>query len=278
MTSNHVRGLAALVVTSILWSMGGLFIKIVPFDALTVAGCRSALACIVLLAWMRRPQPTWSLPQWGGIVAYAATVILFVMATKRTTAANAILLQYTAPVWVALFSSAMTGERLRRADVATVAAVCCGMAVFFADRLSPGMMEGNLLAVASGIAFAMLALCMRAQRGVATGETILFGNILAAVVCLPFLSFAGATPYAYLGLAALGFIQLGISYVLYAWALRHVTALEAVLVTVLEPLLNPVWVALATGETPSPLSMIGGLVVLSAVLLRARFTRAAATS
>jgi drug/metabolite transporter (DMT)-like permease len=278
MTSLHRRGLAALVLTSVLWSMGGLFIKTVPFDALTVAGSRSALACIVLLVWMRRPRPTWSPAQCGGIVAYAATVILFVMATKRTTAANAILLQYTAPIWVALFSAAITGERLRRADVATVAAVCAGMAIFFADRISPGMLEGNLLAVASGIAFAMLALCMRAQRGTSTGETILLGNVLAAAICLPFLSFQGATPMAFLGLAALGFVQLGISYVLYAWALRHVTALEAVLVTILEPLLNPVWVALATGETPSPLSMAGGLVVLSAVLLRARFSQATEAS
>jgi len=122
--------------------------------------------------------------------------------------------------------------------------------------------------VLSGIAFAFVALCMRAQRGVATTETIVIGNILTALVCLPFSSFSGADSMAWVYLVALGVVQLGISYMLYSWALAHVTALEAILITVLEPLLNPVWVLLGTGETPSSYAAIGGVIVVGSVVAR----------
>jgi len=268
----HRRGLLTLVLVSILWSTGGVLIKSVPLSELTVAGSRSAIAALVLLLWLRRPRPTWSAAQIGGIVAYAATVTLFVIATKLTSAANAILLQYTAPVWVLMLSVLVTKEKVRRIDIATVVCVMGGMAVFFFDKLEGSALTGTIVAVLSGVAFAFVALCMRAQRGASTGETILFGNVLTALVCLPFASFGGADAQAWIGLAALGVVQLGVSYVLYSWALRHVTALEAILITVLEPLLNPVWVLLVTGERPSIYASIGGAVVVGSVLARSVWT------
>ncbi len=264
----HRRAVGALVLTSLLWSTGGLLIKSVPLTGVTIAGTRSAIAAIVMWLWLRRLRPTWSPAQFGGIVAYAATVTLFVTATKLTSAANAILLQYTAPIWVALLSAAITRERLRWYDVVTVAAVMSGMVVFFVDKLEGPALTGTFVAVLSGIAFAFVALCMRAQRGVATTETIVIGNILTALVCLPFSSFSGADSMAWVYLVALGVVQLGISYMLYSWALAHVTALEAILITVLEPLLNPVWVLLGTGETPSSYAAIGGVIVVGSVVAR----------
>lgn len=264
----HRRAVGALVLTSLLWSTGGLLIKSVPLTGVTIAGTRSAIAAIVMWLWLRRLRPTWSPAQFGGIVAYAATVTLFVTATKLTSAANAILLQYTAPIWVALLSAAITRERLRWYDVVTVAAVMSGMVVFFVDKLEGPALTGTFVAVLSGIAFAFVALCMRAQRGVATTETIVIGNILTALVCLPFSSFSGADSMAWVYLVALGVVQLGISYMLYSWALAHVTALEAILITVLEPLLNPVWVLLGTGETPSTYAAIGGVIVVGSVVAR----------
>ncbi|MGA0046335.1 MAG: EamA family transporter, partial [Candidatus Kapaibacteriota bacterium] len=131
-----------------------------------------------------------------------------------------------------------------------------------------GSLTGNMIAVASGVAFAGVALFMRAQRGTSTTESILLGNVLTAVVCLPFLSPFPLTLPVMANLLALGVLQLGVSYLLYSWALKHVSALEAILLTTLEPLLNPVWVTLFHGETPSVLSMVGGSIVVGAVVLR----------
>ncbi len=272
MTSRHGQALLALIVCALLWSTGGMLIKTIPLSPLAIAGSRSAIAALVMLAWHmmreRAFRPSWTIAQIGSIISYALTVILFVMATKFTTAANAILLQYTAPVWVALLSAVVARERLHKTDIAVVAVVMIGMIVFFLDTLSPGAMTGNIIAVASGVAFAGVALCMRAQRGTSTTESIILGNILTAVVCLPLAGSLAVDADALTRLLILGVFQLGISYILYAWALAHVSAIEAVLITVLEPLLNPIWVGLATGETPSSTAIIGGVIVVSAVVAR----------
>ncbi len=270
--SRHAAAVAALGVCALLWSSGGLLIKLLPLSPLAIAGMRSAIAACVMYLWVRRKgpmNPVWTPAQFGSIISYMFTVVLFVWATKQTTAANAILLQYTAPVWVALFSAAITKERLKKLDVIVVLCVMLGMIVFFLDALTPGAVFGNVLAVASGIAFAGVALFMRAQKGTSTTESIILGNVLTAVVCIPF---AGGLPDASMDwiapLLVLGILQLGASYLLYSWALAHVTALEAVLITVLEPLLNPVWVGLALGEMPSTTALIGGCLVVAAVVVR----------
>ncbi|MBU3678223.1 MAG: EamA/RhaT family transporter [Candidatus Kapabacteria bacterium] len=267
---HHAAAVAALVVCAILWSSGGLLIKLLPLSPLAIAGLRSAIAAAVMFLWIRRKgplKPAWTPAQFGSIISYMFTVVLFVWATKKTTAANAILLQYTAPVWVAIFSATVAKERLARRDVIVVGCVMLGMVVFFLDALSPGAILGNALAIASGVAFAGVALFMRQQRGTSTTESIILGNVLTAIVCAPL---AGALPPAtmdwILPLLVLGMLQLGVSYLLYSWALAHVTALEAVLITVLEPLLNPLWVGLALGEVPSSTSILGGAIVISAIL------------
>jgi drug/metabolite transporter (DMT)-like permease len=264
----HRRGLLALVVTALLWSSGGLLIKSLPMMPLTIAGMRSAISAVVILLWLRRPRPTWSGAQWGSIISYAGTVVLFVVANKLTTAANAIFLQYTAPIWVAVFSWLIARERLTRIDVAAVIIVVIGMTLFFINRMSSGEMLGNLIAVASGISFAGVALFMRAQRGESMTESILFGNILAALLCVPFFAPFEITTSTVTSLVLLGVLQLGVSYILYSWAMKHVTAIEAILITTLEPLLNPVWVALFHGEIPSTMAIIGGAIVVTAVVAR----------
>jgi len=267
--TQHTRAIIALVICALLWSSGGLLIKTLPLEPLTIAGARSAIAALVIYVWQRRNiSPTWQKAQFGSIISYMLTVILFVFATKNTTAANAILLQYTAPIWVALFSVFVTKEKLTRTDALAVLVVMSGMTVFFLDAISPGQMLGNSLAVLSGIAFAGLALCMRAQGGKSTTESILFGNILTALVCMPFIEPFAASADTFIRLSILGVLQLGVSYILYAWAIRHVTALEAILITVLEPLLNPLWVGLFYGEIPSNTAIVGGFIVVAAVVTR----------
>lgn len=269
-SSSHALAVLALVACALLWSSGGLLIKVLPLQPLAIAGLRSAIAAVVMFAWVQRSgafKPIWSSAQIGSIVSYVFTVVLFVWATKATSAANAILLQYTAPVWVALLSMAITKERLQRRDVGVVCAVMIGMVVFFLDALTPGALMGNLIAIASGVAFAGVALFMRAQKGESTTESIILGNVLTALVCVPFAGDLPALSVSWVGpLLLLGVFQLGISYVLYSWALKHVTALEAVLITVLEPLLNPLWVSLAIGEVPTTTSLVGGGIVLLAII------------
>ena len=278
----HRKGVLALVITAVLWSSGGILIKALPLSPLTIAGMRSAIAAMVMLFWLRNPKPTWTRYQWGSIVSYAATVSLFVVATKMTTAANAIFLQYTAPVWVGLFSWIITKEKLSKVDGLAVIVVMSGMTVFFLERVDVGSMIGNVVALCAGFAFAGVALFMRAQKGESTTESILLGNVLTALVCLPFLQPFPFESSIILKLLALGTLQLGASYILYSWALKHVTAIEAILITTLEPILNPVWVALFYGEVPSSVAIFGGLIVVCAVVARnfahARTLRPAAHS
>jgi drug/metabolite transporter (DMT)-like permease len=204
-----------------------------------------------------------------GAVGYAACTITFCVATKLTTAANAILLQYTAPVWVALFGAWLLGERATRADWFTIVAVLGGMGLFFADNLALTGMLGNALAVLSGVFFAGMTIALRRQKDGSPVESIILGNLLAFLVGLPWIIGAPALPATGWGaLVLLGVVQLGVSYWLYARAIRHVTALEAVLIPVIEPLLNPLWVLIALGERPTPKALVGGAIVLGAITLR----------
>lgn len=270
-THRHAVGL--LVLAALAWSLGGLLIKAVPWPALAVASARGLLAAAFLIATNRRLRFHGSIPQLAGALGYASCTILFVLATKLTSAANAILLQYTAPVWIALFGAWLLGERATRIDWITIVIVLGGMGLFFGDALELSHVAGNLVAIASGIAFAGMTIALRRQKDGSPVESIILGNLIAGVVGLPWLLRAPALePAGWIALLTLGIVQLGFSYWLYSRAIHHVTALEAVLIPVVEPILNPLWVLLVMGERPGPLSILGGLVVLAAVTGRAAWS------
>ena len=273
-SSQRPKALLLLILTAVLWSSGGLLIKLVPWHPLAIAGMRSAIATLFSLALVRRPKFNWSSTQLGAAVAYAAMVILFVSATKLTTAANAVLLQYTAPVYVALLSGWFLGEKTSRLDWAVLALVMAGMVLFFLDDLSLAGWLGNLLAVISGMATAALVLLLRKQKDGSTIESVFLGNALTALIGLPFYFLGGPAPGAagWLILMLLGVFQLGLSYALYTWSIKHVTALEGILVPIIEPVLNPVWVFLRLGERPGPWALAGGAVVILTVILRCVLT------
>jgi drug/metabolite transporter (DMT)-like permease len=268
--AEHARAVGLMAGAALCWSLGGLLIKSVAWPPLAVAGGRGFIAAAFLAIFAPRFRFTWSAAQIGGAVAYASTTILFVTANKLTTAANAILLQYTAPVWIALFGAWFLGERATRADWLTIAVVFGGMALFFFDDLQFAGFAGNLVALASGVAFASMTLLLRKQKDTSAIESIFLGNLLAGVIGIPFIvsTHCLLSPRGWIALAVLGIVQLGVSYLLYARAIRHVTALEAVLIPVIEPILNPIWVLLALGERPGPLSLLGGVIVLAAVTAR----------
>lgn len=252
------------------WSLGGLLIKAVNWPPLAVAGGRGGIAAVFLLLTNRGLRFHFSRLQLLGAFGYAACTITFCTATKLTTAANAILLQYTAPVWVALLGAWFIGERATRVDWLTIVVVLGGMTLFFADSLDPTAVLGNSIAVLSGVCFAGMTLALRKQKDGSPVESIILGNALALLVGLPWIVRAPALNMTgWAALIGLGVVQLGISYWLYARAIKHVTALEAVLIPVIEPILNPVWVLIMMGERPTPWAMVGGVIVLGAVTWRA---------
>jgi len=271
------KAVALLVMTAVLWSLGGLLIKSIAWSAPAIAGARSAIAAVVLLSVVRPRNFTWSAAQIGGTVAYAVTVILFVLANKLTTAANSILLQYTAPLWIAVFSPWFLKESARWFDWPIIALILVGTTLFFLDEVTVSGFWGNILALVSGLSFGWLAMFLRKQETGSPFESVFLGNVLTALVCLPFMftclpTTHGSVVLGFMLLAALGVFQLGLSYIFYANAIRHVTALEAMLIPAIEPILNPTIVLLVLGERPGSLAIIGGAVVLAAVTTRGVLT------
>ncbi|TMA19498.1 MAG: EamA/RhaT family transporter [Deltaproteobacteria bacterium] len=261
----------AVVCAALLRSSGGLFIKIAPFGPLGVA-CGRALVTTLFYLLVLRPNLRGARISTG--LVYAAMIVTFVSATKLTTAANAIFLQYTGPAYVLALSPFLLREPFERLDGYCVALSLGGMALFFVGRVEPGQFWGNVLGALSGIAYALTIVLLRrdAKEGArdAMPSTVL-GNLIAAVITLPFAAsgFASITVQGALVLLYLGVVQMGIAYLLLAKGLRFVPAAEASLISMLEPTLNPVWVYLGTGERPGPWSVVGGVIVLAAVTVRA---------
>ncbi|HVU16227.1 MAG TPA: EamA family transporter [Candidatus Didemnitutus sp.] len=267
----HGRAVGLLVLAALAWSLGGVLIKAADWPPLAVAGGRGLVATVFLLAVRgRRLRFTWSPIQLGAAVSYAGCTVLFAAANKLTTAANAILLQYTAPVWVALLGAWFLRERVRAIDWIAIVAVLGGMSAFLYDGLRVHDLAGNIVAAASGVCFAAMVVLLRGQKDGSPLESIVLGNFLGFLIGLPAMIGAGLPSGRTSGmLLLLGVVQLGVPYLLYARAIRTVSALEAVLIPVVEPILNPVWVMLAFGERPTGIALAGGLVVIGSVLIRA---------
>ena len=257
-----------LLLAALCWSLGGVLIKSIDWPPMAIAGGRSAIAIPVMLLCIGRPKFTFSPAQIGGAIGYALTVALFVFATRMTTAANAIFLQYTAPIYVALIGRWYLGERAHAFDWAVIAVALLGIALFFLDRLTLAGFWGNIVALASGVAFASVALFLRKEKAGSPVASIILGNLIVALAGIPFMLYHSLGPGGGWRLLLLGAVQLGLPYVFYATAIRYVTALEATLIPLLEPVLNPLWVMLALGERPGPWAILGGTLVLGVVLAR----------
>jgi len=261
-----------LAVTAAMWSIGGLLIKMVDASPLSIAGARAAITSIVLLTYLRKPKFNWSLPQVGAAISSSATAILFITATKTTTAANAILLQSTAPIYVAIFGFWLLKEKTTKYDWLTVAVVMGGMGLFFVENLSTEGLLGNFCALLSGISYAFFVIFMRMQKDGSPLESALLANIITALIGLPFLCRSVPSTSGWLFLLILGVFQLGIPHILYSSAIKKATALEAVLISIVEPILNPVLVFLALGEAPGIYALLGGAIVLVSITLKCVLT------
>jgi len=265
------RAVLAVAGAAILWSTGGLFIKLAPMPALAVACGRSLIAGLFYLALLR---PNLRAARWTTALAYAACIVTFVSATKLTSAANAIFLQYTGPAYVLVLSPFLLAEPFRPIDAVCVALSLAGMSLFFVGKVEAGQTLGNLLAVASGVFFALTVVLMRREAKSGSGDALpstALGNLIAAALTLPWalkaapqvLTAQGAGVLLYLGI-----VQLGLAYFLFVRGVRRVPAAEASLISMLEPVLNPVWVLIGFGERPGRWALAGGAIVIAAVVVR----------
>ena len=272
LSKERSKAMLILAATAAMWSIGGLLIKMVDANPLAIAGVRAAIASAVMLIYLRKPKFNWSVPQVGAALTCSATSILFVTATKTTTAANAILLQSTAPIYVAILGFWLLKEKTTKYDWLTVAVVMGGMALFFVEGLSTQGLLGNVCAVLSGITYAFFVIFMRMQKDGSPLESTLLGNIITAIIGIPFLFLSAPSTSGWIFLLILGVFQLGIPYVLYSAGIKKATALEAVLIAIVEPILNPVLVFLVLGEVPGLYALIGGAIVLVSITLKCVLT------
>ena len=265
--------LLLVLAAAILWSTGGLFIKATSLSAVELSFGRSLLAAITVAIVTRREG--FGLNRVTAItsVLYAALLLLFVLATKLTTAANAIFLQYTAPVYVLILEPLFYKEKFRLRDLATVAACAVGMSLFFVGKLRPEDVTGNLVALGSGVCFALYFLLMRHSkaREVNRASSAIYGNLIVVAIAAPaFFNAArrGITANDFASMAYLGIIQIGVAYALFTAAMaRGLRSLDASIVGYVEPVLNPIWVFLFIGERPSGWAMMGGTIIIASVIV-----------
>tara|TARA_B000000460_G_scaffold208336_1_gene155673 strand:+ start:283 stop:1050 length:768 start_codon:yes stop_codon:yes gene_type:complete len=244
-------------------------IKIIPWPPMAIAGLRSGFAATVIFFYSRPKDFTFGNNTWGGALFYALMVICFVTANKMTTAGNVILIQYAAPVYVALFGFSFLGEKSTKVDWLAIIIILTGLGIFFLDDLSFDQLWGNIVALVSGFGFAGLTLFMRKQKHGRPIDSVLLGNLITFLLCSPFYG-QGITfelePWAII--IFLGMIQLGLAYIFYSTAIKYVSALDAIIYPVIEPIFNPMFAFLFLGEAMSSTAQIGGVLVLSGVIGR----------
>lgn len=270
--AKSVSPLLFVVATALLWSTGGLFIKWNSVSGLALSCLRSFFALLTVAIVTRRQGFGLNKLTAAAALLYAVVVILFVLATKQTTAANAIFLQYTAPVYMMILEPLVYKERFRARDLITVLVCIGGMALFFVGQLRPQDVAGNVMALTSGLFFAFYFLLMRHHRAreVNRASSVIYGNLLVVLICAPWglAAISQLTGHDLLSVMYLGVIQLGLSYVLFTIGMsRGVRSLDAGIICYIEPALNPVWVFLVLGERPSRWALLGGAIIITAVII-----------
>jgi len=268
-----VSPLLLVLGAAILWSTGGLFIKATHLSPTELSFGRSLLAAVTIAIFTRREGFGINRISALTSILYAALLILFVVATKKTTAANAIFLQYTAPVYVLILEPLFYKEKFRLRDLITVAVCVGGMSLFFVGQLKPDDLEGNFYALASGVCFALFFLLLRHSkaRDVNRASSAIYGNLIVVLICAP--AFFGAwqrgiSAADFARISYLGVVQIGFAYLLFTLAMaRGVRSLDAGIIGYVEPVLNPIWVFLFIGERPSGWAIIGGAIIIASVII-----------
>lgn len=263
----QVGGKYILLFTALLWSTAGVCVKLLPWGAFTVSFFRSMLGAIVFLVYMRRPHLRLTKYNVLAALCMAVTAIMFMFANKLTTAANAIVLQYTSPVIIFLYSVIFGKKKPSAVEAVLVFIVMLGCVLSFADRLDKGSFIGNLLALASAFTFAGLIIINNRPETDAM-ESQLLGNLISMAVTLPFVFFDDALTFTWpiIGVALYqGICQFGLAHVLFGIGIKRTDYVSASLILTLEPILAPVWAFIVLREIPGVMAIIGFFVVLLGV-------------
>lgn len=279
----HARARLGVIAAAAIFSTGGAAIKLTTLSGVQVACFRSAIAAVTVLLLAPESLRGWSWRTWVASIAYAACLTLFVLANKLTTSANTIFLQAAAPLYLVLLGPWLLKEKVRRADLIVLGAMAVGLAFVFMGtappvRTAPDPELGNILALLSGLMWALLVIGLRwlgraeVEEGHAAPSptsAVVLGNLIAALVNLPFaLPVVAFTGIDLVTVLFLGVVQIGVAYLLLSRALKHVGALEASLLLMVEPALNPLWSWWMHGETPGPWSLMGGGMILGATVIK----------
>ena len=262
-------GVLWVFLASVLFSLGGLGVKLVPWSALAINGARNLIGAAVIGLWLlvRRHRLVFNRTVLIGALSMIGVTTLFAVANKLTTAANAIVLQFTAPVFVILFMAVPFRKKPTRADVITCLAVLAGVCLFFADGLRAGNQLGNVAALVSGVCYAGVFM-MNAGQGADALSSCFLGQLTAGVLFTPFCfretDFSAVALLAVLGLGAL---QVGLAYIFFSAGIKRTPPVTASLIAGLEPILNPLWVALFLKERTSLLALLGAVIVVASILI-----------
>jgi len=271
----HRKGLVLISLTAFLWSSSGLFIKVLTLDAFQILFYRSSIAALTIftVSMIRKKKLVFEKDLISNLcaISFAGILILFVTSNKLTTAANAIFLQFTAPLFLLFLEPVFLKTKFNKKNLITVVVCIVGMVLFFLGKLEVGNILGNLIAILSGLSFAFFSLFLKWKKQIHqnpnTINNIVVGNILVAIFCIPFvydklaLNFTEASILIYMGV-----IQIGISYIIFNEAIKYVSATESMIIAMLEAIFNPIWVFIGIGEEPSVFAIAGGIIILSAIL------------
>jgi drug/metabolite transporter, DME family len=278
---NRAHGMLAAIAAAILFSTGGAAIKMAAFSGMQVAALRSLIAACALLLWVRG-RIIWGWPTLAVAAVYAGTLILFVTSTKLTTAANAIFLQSTAPLYLLLLAPLLLGERFRRSDLPFVAAFATGLVICFLGRppatvTAPDPATGNLLGILCSVTWALTLLGLRwaerhdARVGI---SAVVIGNAMAFLIGVPFLlPLPAASAVEWATVVYLGVVQIGVAYIFLTRAIAALPALDVSLLLLLEPVLNPLWTWMIRGENPGQWILLGGAIIVVTTAARTMTTK-----
>ena len=269
--TNENKAILEMLACAALWSIAGIFIKLIPWNAFAVASMRSLVAGAVIAIYMAAKRYRLRLSRRALIAGMleGGVYLCFVCANKLTTAANAIVLQFTSPVFIVLYSALFFGEKIKKSDLTVVLFTLVGIALFFFDQLQGGYILGNCVAILAGMIMAGMFMAIGSLKGEEKFSAVLIGQIFAFLVGLPFCFGGRIVPSAtaIVSVLVLGVFQLGISYILYAKSADYCPPLACCLLGALEPLLNPVWVFLFNGERPGLFALIGAVIVVGAITI-----------
>src|SRR5215207_1660309 len=263
------RGRLLILLAAFFWSLAGVFIKFLDLHPLTIVFYRSLFASLVFVPFLKPSEFRFNGPIIVSVISYTAAITAFVSANKLTTSANAIVLQYTAPVLVYLFSRLVLGEKISTPNALALAVSMVGVGFISVDNAGEPEISGVLLALLSGVLLAIYMVNLQRLVEFSAIYMTWLNNLVCALLVLPFVKARLAlSTDQLLTVAIMGAVQLGLPYFLFSRGLRTIPLQEAALIALIEPVLNPVWVALTIGEIPSFATVIGGAMIVVALAVR----------